>query len=89
MKAFPFAVWKVKEMTMTQEISPRHLRYKIWRLHSDIVALVCAENGIDYLTHPPQAVDDEGFLRPEFSRDGIHANEAYGALQLRQMQEAP
>jgi hypothetical protein len=72
---------------MTQEISRRHLRYKIWRLHSDLVAGVCAEHGVDYLAHPPQAVDDEGFLRAEFSIDGIHANASYGALQLRQMQE--
>jgi hypothetical protein len=72
---------------MLQEISPRHVRYKVWRLHSEIVAGVCADNDIGYVGHPPQAVDAEGFLRPEFSRDGIHANSQYGALQLRQMQE--
>jgi hypothetical protein len=72
---------------MTKEIAPRHVRYKVWRLHSDIVAAVCADSDIGYVGHPPQAVDDEGFLRPEFSLDGIHANHKYGALQLRQMQE--
>lgn len=73
---------------MTREISPAHLRYKVWRLHSDIVAGVCADHDIGFIHRPDSAVDDDGYLRAEFSRDGIHANEAYGVLQLRQMQEA-
>ena len=72
---------------MSKDISPRYLRYKVWRLHSEIVASFCADHDIRYAGHPPQAVDHEGFLLSEFSHDGIHTNGRYGALLLRQMRE--
>jgi hypothetical protein len=72
---------------MLKEIAPKSLRYKIWRLHSDIVATHCAQRGIGFLAHPRHAVDVEGFMLAEFFHDGIHANGRYGALLLQQMRE--
>jgi hypothetical protein len=72
---------------MLKEIAPRSLRYKMWRLHSQIVAGHCEEHDMDFLAFPNEAADEEHFLLPEFFHDGIHANGRYGALLLRQMQE--
>lgn len=74
---------------MLREVAPRPVRYKLWRLHSQIVAEFCADHDIEFVSHPSQSVDEDGFLRREYSHDGIHANSKYGRLLLRQMQEAP
>lgn len=73
---------------MLQEVAPRHLRYKAWRLHSCIVSDFCREQGIEFMAYPREAADTEGFLREQYFLDGVHANSGYGALQLRQMREA-
>ncbi|HEY5972148.1 MAG TPA: hypothetical protein VIT22_09265 [Pseudoxanthomonas sp.] len=73
---------------LRQEIAPPHLRYKVWRLHSDIVSALCREEGIEFLAYPLEAADDDGFMRQDYFFDGVHANSGYGLLQLRQMQEA-
>lgn len=73
---------------MLQEVAPRWLRYKAWRLHSKIVSDWCGANDIEFLPAPAGAADATGFLRPEYFQDGVHANAAYGQLLLAQMQEA-
>lgn len=72
---------------MQREVSPRYLRYKLWRLHSDIVRQACARMGITFIERPMEAVDVDGFLRDDYYLDTMHVNEGYGALVLRQMQE--
>lgn len=72
---------------MEREVSPRYLRYKLWRLHSDIVREFCERMGMSFVACPPEAVDAEGFLLPAYYQDTMHVNAAYGALVLRQMQE--
>lgn len=72
---------------MLQEVAPRWLRYKAWRLHSKIVSDWCAVNDIAFLPVPAVAADASGFLRQEYFQDGVHANAAYGRLLLGQMQE--
>lgn len=72
---------------MLREIAPRPLHYKLWRLHSEIMAGHCAEYGIDFAAYPRHTVDENGFLLPEFFHDGVHGNSEYGALLLKQMQE--
>jgi hypothetical protein len=71
-----------------RRVSPRHLRYKLWRLHCDMLREFCTENGIRYLAHPPDAVDEQGFLRPELYANAMHVNGRYGALVLAQMRSA-
>jgi hypothetical protein len=69
----------------SREISPHYFRYKMWRLHSEIVQDFCARRSIGFIPRPPEAVDSEGFLLPRYYADPMHVNEAYGALVLAQM----
>jgi hypothetical protein len=69
-------------------IAPKWLRYKLWRLHSEVIAGICAGHGILYQRVPDSAKDAEGFLDPRFDADGSHANGDYGALVLDEMRRA-
>ncbi len=68
--------------------SPAWLRYKLWRVHSAIIAAHCDAEGITFIPHPPESVTPAGFLREAFHGTPAHANQAYGALVLAQMQRA-
>jgi hypothetical protein len=63
-------------------VAPKWLRYKLWRLHSEVIAAACAAFGVSYRPVPNRAKDGEGFLNPRYDEDGAHANAAYGALVL-------
>jgi hypothetical protein len=79
---------RIEKAIMQKKLGPlagRFLRYKLWRLHSEIVRERAEEIGTRFVGHPQAAIDDEGFLRPEFCRNPTHANERYGALILEQM----
>jgi hypothetical protein len=65
--------------------SPPWLRFKLWRVHSAIVAAHCRASCIVFVPHPAEAVDADGFLLPEFHGTPAHSNATYGALLLRQM----
>jgi hypothetical protein len=67
-------------------VAPAGLRYKIWRLHSRIVAEMCAELGIAFLPVPREALDAQGFLRLDHAGDATHGNEAYGEAVIRQLE---
>jgi hypothetical protein len=58
--------------------SPKWLRYKLWRVHSGIVAGYCREIGIAFVAHPAEAVDANGFLLAEYHGTPAHSNAAYG-----------
>lgn len=62
------------------------LRYKIWRLHSRIVAGYCAELGLRFLPAPRETQDERGFLLPGFAGDATHGNQAYGEAVIRQLE---
>ncbi|MET0376653.1 MAG: hypothetical protein ABW128_20665 [Rhizorhabdus sp.] len=62
------------------------LRYKIWRLHSRIVAGYCAKLGMRFLPVPRETRDDRGFLLPQFGGDATHGNLAYGEAVIRQLE---
>ena len=70
---------------MCQEISPAHFRYKLWRLHSQILFDWCANTGITFIACPPESMDGHGFMLEPYYGDGAHASDAYGALVLEQM----
>ena len=59
------------------------LRYKIWRLHSRIIAGYCAELGLGFLPVPRETQDDNGFLLPHLAGDATHGNAAYGEAVIR------
>lgn len=62
------------------EISPRWHRYRMWRLNTEISRAWCQQNGVGFIGHVEQAEDEDGFLKADFSDDGIHANRSYGQL---------
>jgi hypothetical protein len=67
-------------------IAPAWHRYKLWRVHSEIVRSYCAEIGIVFVPNPLESIDSRGFMEAKFHGTPAHANQAYGALVLRQMQ---
>jgi len=71
-----------------RKLAPKWLRYKLWRLHGDIIRAACATLGIGYVPAPSEAMDADGFLAPEYDDDGHHANAAYGALVLDILRKA-
>ncbi len=73
---------------LTREVAPAALRYKCWRLHSQLVAQFCASRGVEMLPPPPEAVDGSGYLKPDYYADAMHVNTRYGALVLDQIRRA-
>lgn len=63
-----------------QVVAPATLRYKLWRLSSEVVAANCARLGILYQPVPRASLDRAGFMAPGLSSDGIHGDTAYGQL---------
>lgn len=59
------------------------LRYKIWRLHSQIIAEHCARLGMKFLPVPRETQDANGFLLPHLAGDATHGNQAYGEALIR------
>lgn len=66
-------------------IAPSWFRYKIWRLHSNIVRTHCKKTNIEFVPHPPEASDARGFRDPAFRARPGHGNLEYGDLVLQQM----
>lgn len=64
-------------------IVSRSLRYKLWRLHSEIVRSECQRLQIEFVPCPEEAIVD-GFLRQDLRANATHANERYGAMLLAQ-----
>lgn len=71
-----------------RRIAPKWVRFKLWRLHCEIIRAECDQLDIVYSPSPPSARDAEGFLDEKFSRDGAHGNAAYGALVLESARQA-
>jgi hypothetical protein len=66
-------------------VSPAMLRWKLWRLTSDLTREFCEENDIHFLDCPAESMDERGFLRPQYYQEAFHGNAAYGALVLEQI----
>jgi hypothetical protein len=70
-----------------REVSPPALRYKLWRVHSQVLRGWCLRTGAHWVPAPAASMDDAGFMLAPFYGDGAHADIAYGALVLQQMRE--
>lgn len=64
--------------------TPR-LRKKFWDLECERAKHWAQTCGIGYLDAPPEAMEDDGFLQPQYYEDATHANMEYGALVLKQI----
>ncbi|MET0383358.1 MAG: hypothetical protein ABW032_08050 [Burkholderiaceae bacterium] len=60
-------------------------RYKLWRLHGEILRRECARLDIGFVPCPPASMDARGFLRRDLYADPLHGNELYGELVLQQI----
>jgi hypothetical protein len=69
----------VRASFLRKKIAPELIRYKLWRLESDIYARFCNEFGIAYLRAPAGMVDQNGMLAEAgWGSDATHANPRYG-----------
>lgn len=69
-------------------VAPPLLRYKLWRLGSEVLAETCARAGVHYLRVPKAAQDDAGFMREGLSLDGFHGDTPYGELLWNDLERA-
>jgi hypothetical protein len=63
----------------------RLLRWKLWRLTTDVFRQQAETFGAHFVDGPPEAVDADGFMRDHLVRNVTHGNEAFGALLLAQI----
>src|SRR5438270_3435446 len=87
----------VRASLLRKKIAPELIRYKLWRLESDIYTRFCNEFGIDYLRAPASMINKHGLLAAAgWGSDATHANPRYGIevtkdvieLYRAQMEEA-
>lgn len=65
-------------------------RLKLWKLEACAMESWAASEGLGFVPPPVGALDERGFLAPEYYSDATHANGLYGALvidQIRSMVE--
>jgi hypothetical protein len=60
-------------------------RYKVWLVYTSAVREICEAAQIEMIDPPPQSIDEDGFLRDEFSHDTLHGNTDYGFAVLAQI----
>ncbi|ACA17528.1 hypothetical protein M446_3119 [Methylobacterium sp. 4-46] len=62
------------------------LRYKLWRIHSRVVADACLANGIEFLPLPPEVLNERGYMSEKaIANDVMHANEWFGSRMAAQL----
>ena len=69
-------------------VAPPYLRYKLWRLQSEIIKEACEQMGIGFIPAPANTMDENGFLLPQYwSTDATHGNVAYGEEVLQVLEK--
>jgi hypothetical protein len=63
----------------------RWIRWKLWRLTTDIFREHASSVGARFVDAPPDALDEDGFMRDHLVRNAGHGNTAFGALLLDQI----
>ena len=67
-------------------ISKPALRYKLWKMHSDLVKKECKALDIEFLPVPAEFITTDGFLTDSgLNNDTTHANAIYGGAVIRQL----
>lgn len=69
-------------------VSPPMLRLKFWKLQARLLRKICTALNIEVMMPPARAVDEQGFLRPEFyAQDATHGNWLYGERIIRTLEK--
>ena len=69
----------VRARLLRKNIAPELIRYKLWRLESEIYRRLCEDIGIAYLRSPQRMIGENGMLAEEgWGADATHANSRYG-----------
>lgn len=67
-------------------VNQLQIRYKYWRLHSQLFEAECKALGIDYINSPASMVDAQFALLEKASKnDPTHANHIYGLKLIEQI----
>lgn len=61
-------------------------RLKLWMTQKTVVEEMCGELGIACLNAPQSTQDEHGFLKKEYWKDAVHANEHYSAMVLKDLE---
>lgn len=77
-----------KERVEQYGTPPAAFRFKVWWIWHRLCATLAAELGAHFVEAPPETRDAEGFLDPRFFLDGVHGNDAYGALMVDRVAHA-
>lgn len=64
---------------------PSGTRRAVWQAIQEVMAELAPLYGATLLTDQSSFTDDQGFLRPEYVSDGIHANAEHGLAYLTQV----
>ena len=65
-----------------------HIRLQMYQIETMAMRDLCTEIGTTFVEPPAEALDGDGFLvRDYWGEDTLHANEKYGELVLRQVEE--
>lgn len=77
-----------REGIQAQGVSAPALRMKFWQLQTKTLKDIAAKAEIELMLPPAAAVDEAGFLAPEYyAKDATHANPDYGELVLREIEK--
>jgi len=73
----------------TVAITPASVRLKLWFVLQRMMAEIGEAHGASYVNVPTEALDENGFLKPELSAgDVTHAGPVFGAMMARQIARA-
>ncbi len=71
------------QKTLLRKVSPDLLRYKMWRLQTELYREICADLGIEYVVTLPDFIGPDGMLvRSAWAADATHANELFGERMM-------
>jgi hypothetical protein len=74
-----------KESAQSLGVPSPVFRYKIWLVYTSAVREVCQSAQIETIAPPSQTIDENGYLKDEFSFDTLHGNARYGVAVLGQI----
>lgn len=74
------------ELLRERDVASATFRYKLWRLHSQVMREFCAAHDLHFVPAPDGTQDVDGCLKPAYLRaDPAHANADYGVQLVRQL----